>query len=418
MNFYENPALEIKQPFDVFYVFKIPAYKLLEIAFTDPIRYNDKGELVGTQRSLNEEKRVKEIKEFLQGDEAALPNSIILAANYDKNGLNITDDERRWRFENGNIIIPTGEKLASIIDGQHRLFGFNDANTDTKEMELLCSVYFDLPNALQAQMFATINTTQVKVDKSLAYIQFGFNADRENIQSWSPDKLAIVLYKKFNKERESPFYNHIKVAPQMSEEMKLQLKEQGKTWMISTATVVDGIVRLISANPRKDKYMLQQIPERDRKRSELGDDSSPLRLLYIANQDAVIFTIIMNFFKAAEETVFKFAVANSSITKTVGIQALFDVLRAVLLIDKKDSPSFSGINLKQGRFEEILSRVNNIDFSNNFYQFSGVGRKRIADTILLANSLIVIPDEEDTQPARIRRRKNLIEIQGYLNEGA
>ena len=359
---------------------------------------------------------MKEIKEFLQGDEAALPNSIILAANYDRNGLNITDDDRRWRFENGEIIIPTGEKLASIIDGQHRVFGFKDASIATQSMELLCSVYFDLPNALQAHMFATINTTQVKVDKSLAYIQFGFNADRETIESWSPDKLAIVLYKKFNQDSESPFYNHIKVAPQMSEEMKSQIKERGKTWKISTATVVDGIIRLISTNPKRDKYILQQIPEVNRKRSALSDDSAPLRLLYIANQDAVIFTIAMNFFKAAENTLFASAVASSSITKTVGIQALFDVLRAILVIDKKTSPTFSGINLKRERFEEILSKARGVDFSDHFYQFSGVGRKRITDTILLANELIAIPNSSETLPAKVKRREQLLEVMSYLQK--
>ena len=43
-------------------------------------------------------------------------------------------DELRWKFENDKLIIPTNLRLASVIDGQHRLFGFKDANPNAKEM--------------------------------------------------------------------------------------------------------------------------------------------------------------------------------------------------------------------------------------------------------------------------------------------
>lgn len=414
MSFHVTPVIEVNQRFRVFYAFKIPAYKLLEVAFTDPIRYNERGDLVGVQRTVDEKKRVELIKNFLQGDEAALPNAIILAANYDENGFVVEDAESMWSIKQDQLIIPTNRKLASIIDGQHRLFGFEEANAETKQMELLCSVYFDFPNALQAHMFATINTTQVKVERSLAYIQFGFNVEEEPIESWSPDKFAIVLYKKFDQEQSSPFYQHIKIAPQRNEEMKSRIVNDTIKWVVSTATIVDGIVRLISANPKWDKYILQQLPQENRKRNKLRNDSSPLRNLYLDNQDSIIYKIILNFFLAAENTLFNFADINSSIIKTVGIQALFDVLRSVLLSDKQESPNLIGIDLKQERFENILSAVKHVNFADDFYQYSGVGRKRITDTILLANKLIDIPEENELQPAKARRREVLLEVQKHL----
>ncbi|GAB3222469.1 DGQHR domain-containing protein [Spirosoma arcticum] len=224
MHYRELEAIEFNQPFDVFYVCKLNAEELLEMTFSDPIRYDEKGNLRGNQRILDEDKRVKEIKDFVEGSDAAFPNSIILSANYDEDGFNVSDEGLRWRFENGKLIIPTNKKLASIIDGQHRIFGFKDANSQAKRMELVCSVYIDLPNALQAYLFATINTNQKKVDKSLAYAQFGFNADDEDSPSWSPDKLAIALHNKFNNDTDSPFYRHIKIAPQIDDVLRKELK--------------------------------------------------------------------------------------------------------------------------------------------------------------------------------------------------
>jgi DGQHR domain-containing protein len=62
--------------------------------------------------------------------------------------------------------IPTPAKLGAIVDGQHRLFAFVQTKEPARlNMELLCSIYLDLPKPFQAQLFATINLTQKPVDK-------------------------------------------------------------------------------------------------------------------------------------------------------------------------------------------------------------------------------------------------------------
>jgi hypothetical protein len=43
-------------------------------------------------------------------------------------------------------------------------------------MQLICSIFFELPKPYQAQLFATINSTQKPVDKSLTYELFGYNS--------------------------------------------------------------------------------------------------------------------------------------------------------------------------------------------------------------------------------------------------
>lgn len=61
----------------------------------------------------------------------------------------------------------------------------------------------DLPLAYQAYLFATININQRKVDKSLAYEQFGYNLDDEEPESWAPDKLAVFFTRRLNLNPES-----------------------------------------------------------------------------------------------------------------------------------------------------------------------------------------------------------------------
>jgi len=196
------PAIDVSQPLGVFYVTKLSADVLLRITFADPLRVTSesfsstKYPLTGAQRTENR-KRLRAIAHFIGTTEAAFPNSIILAANYDENG--------RWaiRSKNGDpcleLIIPTDERLASVVDGQHGLNAFEFVAPELCEStELLCAVYLDLPNPYQAALFATINFNQKKVDRSLAYLLFGMGLDDESPEAWAPDKTAVFLSRKLN----------------------------------------------------------------------------------------------------------------------------------------------------------------------------------------------------------------------------
>jgi DNA phosphorothioation-associated DGQHR protein 1 len=397
-------AIQVEQPFGSFFLVSIKAEDLLKVCFTDPLRYENE-EFKGTQRRLDEEKRVKELKDFVEGYDAAIPNSIIISANYQEDGLNCQDESLRWRFENNKLIIPTSQKLASIIDGQHRVFGFQEASPDVRSMQLPCSVYIDLPSSYQAFLFATINSNQKPVDKSLAYILYGFNIENEKTVSWSPDKLAVALLKKFNLDEDSPFYNHIKISPQIDAILEKNAKGG---WLVSTATVVDGILRLISSNPKKDRNRLLQFPLNKRERSHLDTDSSPLRTLYIQNEDAVLYKIILNYFKAAEDKLFRLYEGKSAITKTVGIQGLFDALRRIIVYEKGKN-DLEHIDFTQEKFESVLEPASRVDFRDEFYQYSGVGRSNISETILLLGGYVGTPDplaaDNEKERALFKKKK-------------
>lgn len=380
----EYTAIKVEQPFGIFYVVSMKAKDLLKVQFSDALRYDENKNLIGSQRKLDEKKRVKEIRNYINGDDTAFPNSIIVSANYTEEGLIEDKYDYRWRIEekNGGLVltIPTEKKLAAIIDGQHRVNGFENANDQRKEeMELLVVVYLDLPNPYQAYLFAKINYYQKAVEKSLALEQFGFLTEVKPAESWSPELLAVHLSKRLNFEDDSPFYNHIKVAPQ-NDEFLLEYSPKEMDWLVSTATIVEGILKLISTNPREDNNALREMDPKERKRKKINRvDHSPLREFYLSTNDVFIYKTILNFFTAVNKDLFqKNKNSRSYIKKTVGIQALFDVLREILnerLNKDKD--------ISTTYFEKFTKEIDDINFESNFFTASGIGRSRIRNIILI-----------------------------------
>jgi DNA phosphorothioation-associated DGQHR protein 1 len=352
-------------------------------------------ELKGTQRVV-QDKRLTEISEYINRIDSSFPNSIILAANYDlESGFDqgekeyiqeevsgeTVEDSRVWSIEeNSNschmLVIPTAEKLAAVIDGQHRLFSFARADREAMEnTDLLCSIFIDLPKALQAQIFATINSNQKKVDRSLTYELFGYNVSDEDEEYWTPDKLAVFFSRKLGTDPDSPLRGRIMVAPKRDKALEALAAEAN--WRVSTAVVVDGILRLFSANPKRDANLMRQGDANTREILKSGSkDRSPLREVYIACNDALLFKIVINYLKACELVFWKDASPDSYILKTVGIQALFDVLRQLAgtaLAEQKVSENY---------FVGKLESAGNIDFSEDrFKNPSGSGRTFIRKEI-------------------------------------
>ncbi len=391
--FLKLPALRLKQPAGVFYATSIPAARLLDLCFTDRIRAipsDDGYELKGSQRVLVD-RRLREIARYLDTREAAFPNSIILAANYRSDNGAIEEDETlRWRIETVkddgcvSLVIPTDTPLAAIIDGQHRLFGFTKAKNSRLAMPILCTVFLDLPMPFQAYLFATINSTQKPVDRSQTYELFGYNVENEPEDEWSPDKLAVFLARKLNTDPESPFCNRILVSAENDIVMSRAEAHAAGRWMVSMATVVGGIARLISTSPKEDADFLRTSSGIDRKKLAMKGpkDRSPLRKLYLETRDKLLYVAVVNFFSSAfslTEPDEQEGERESFLTKTVGVQALFDVMRELAASALKEK------NFSQIWFSEKLQPLSDIDFSyDGFQQASGQGRSIIRRVILCA----------------------------------
>jgi DNA phosphorothioation-associated DGQHR protein 1 len=405
---YETPAILVDQPLGSFYIARLPARLLLEVGFSDVLKAVATSDttrpyhLDGNQREKREP-RLRQIGNYIDRDDSAFPNAIILAANIrPEDGLieespsaeedlaslpGASDDEieaakdtqrldRRWTVSGDDrgcawLRIPTGDKLASVIDGQHRLWGFTYAEVlERLDMDLSCAIYMDLPKPFQAQLFATINSNQKRVDKSLTYELFGYNIEDEDPEFWAPDKLAVFLTRRLGAEEGSPLKRRISIAPR--KDNVLQERLATNDWKVSTAVIVDGILRLLSSNPKSDANAMLT-PTRGT-RSVLAEtgarrDRSPLRPVFIAKEDAVIYQMVKNFLVASAEVFWSTAKPTSFITKTVGVQALFDILRLL------SADAYRTKVISSEAFAEKLRGAGDIDFSKDqFRNASGSGR--------------------------------------------
>ena len=398
---YRTATIKVEQRLGTFYATVLPAELLLQVAASDHLSatINESGdgyELEGTQRAI-QEKRLNEIANYINRADAAFPNSIIIAANYDRKtgfdqgemediaveeaGEDAIDQSKEWTVEKGEVgsyilNIPTSEKLAAVIDGQHRLFSFAKVELDViRSMELLCAVYLDLPKSLQAQIFATINSTQKRVDRSLTYELFGYNVSDESEKYWTPDKLAVFFTRKLGTDRESPLAGRIVVAPKRDRALRQLALEAD--WQVSTAVVVDGIVRLFSSNPKRDSNQMRRDRPRTRETlREIRRERSPLRQVFLEGNDALLYSMVLNYTRACDEVLWKDAKADSFILKTIGVQALFDILR------KLASEAYDAKDISVGYFIEKIRAAGTIDFSDErFRNPSGSGRTFVRKTI-------------------------------------
>jgi len=387
-------ALKVTQKFGDFYVIVMKAKDLLSV--TSPNTYRRLGDRdIGHQREANL-KRLQSIKKYIESNECAFPNSIILAANYDADGY-VDDGETRelWKLSDSpqlEIDVPSNGAKAAIIDGQHRVLGFSESSFIDQEMELICSVYFDLPSSFQAYLFATINSNQKRVNKSLEYELFGYELLGSSPEHWSPDKLAISIARKLNNQPDSPLHNKIKTT----------LRDSEEGWTITFAGIVDGILRLISSNPNDDRSLLYKAGSKtDRKRleHERPKDRSPLRELYINGDDYVLYKIIHNFFSALDKSVPQLGGSRSVLRKTVGLQGVLDFLGRYVKYQIESDKSLCNIDFSVPKFTEFFSSATTkkIDFSNPLFQTTGVGKRRVRDLFLSLNSIgDEIADEELT----------------------
>lgn len=270
------PCLPVEQPVGTFYIGVINATDLVAISFAD-VRKPDGRDIeryIGTQRDLSEG-RVAEIKQYVKSIDASFPTSIILA---------ISSENAEYNEKKGIISIDKNENVAKIIDGQHRIAGLKDY-IGTSLFQLNVTIFIDMDIEDQAMVFATINLKQTKVTKSLAYDLY------EYAQSRSPQKTCHNIAKLMNFKKGSPFYQRIKILG----------KATGLgTEVITQATFVDRLLRLITRDAMKDRDVLKRGKPLDLTEGKQAQ-SLVFRERFIKEQDAEIARIIWNYFKAVEE---------------------------------------------------------------------------------------------------------------------
>ncbi len=269
------PTLELTQPVGSFYIGCIEARDLVDIAFAD-VRRPDGRDLeryIGTQRDLSEG-RVAEIKKYVHTVDACFPTGIILSIS--------SENVKQVKLDDGRpaMAIERRPDIAKIIDGQHRIAGFEGYTGDKFLLNVTIFVDMDLED--QAMVFATINLKQTKVSKSLAYDLYEFAEAR------SPHKTCHNIAKLMNFKQGSPLAGFVKILGKSSDQ---ELES------ITQATFVDRLLKLISKDPMIDKDLIKR---NKRLKPAEGEDEKKLlfRNLFIANNDAQITYVLWEYFRA------------------------------------------------------------------------------------------------------------------------
>ncbi|NNA53897.1 DGQHR domain-containing protein [Pseudomonas lactis] len=374
MNKIKGRFLRVSQPIGEFYCSVMKAKDLHEISFSD-VRHLEREQTsegfdtyLGIQRDLKPE-RVKKINEYIHAVDATFPNSIIIAI-----------DERYISIVDGYMWIEYSDyqkgKVAKILDGQHRLAGFegtdycyNSPSGEKKDFELLVTIFVEADQHTQAQVFTMVNQNQTKVNRSLVY-------DLESLAlARSPTKTAHQIASLLNSKKDSPFYQRIK---------RLGLKTDGiKTELITQAAFVESLVKLISRKPSVDRDILlgrkknffgmrnRELPDMQ----EIDFKRLPFRKSFAGEEDSVIAANIYNFFSAVKSVwpnSWRFDNKQSVLNKTVGLMALMRLLRDIYN-DKVASGKFEyGGVIDEEEYVEFLASAR-IDDSY-FSEFEAVSK--------------------------------------------
>jgi len=324
------PGLRISQPIGDLYVAKIKAKDLLNISYSDVRSIADetyRNTYLGIQRKLDH-KREQEIAEYVQTFDATFPTSIIVYI--DENNVEITENSISGVSQ--IKILNVSDKIAKVIDGQHRLAGLQVAidyleknNSDLfnshekelqniKDFELSLTILIGMDIAEQANIFSKVNLTQTKVNKSLVYDLEEYSKVRSPYKS--AHNIAIAL----NYNETSPFYKKIKRLG--------YIDLGGET--LTQQTFVESLTKLfLSSNPEKDR---DDMARKGNISNDDFDEKFPFRKLFADDKDIIIAKILYNYFNAVKNK-WPDAWGNSYylLSKNNGFRALMRYLKDIYI---------------------------------------------------------------------------------------
>lgn len=206
-------ALRIRQTDDYpLYVFSLTAEEILRIADVSRVSRDQSGDLIGYQRP-EVRKHIREITEYLDGDEVIFPNPIILALSSDvrftrSRGPNVSDGSA----EAGTLEIPVpygdSRKPGWIVDGQQRAFAL--AKARRRDFAVPVNAFVADSVDVQRDQFLRVNNTR-PLPRGLVTELL------PTVRTPLPARLALsktpaALCDLLNRDDESPFHGLIRRA--------------------------------------------------------------------------------------------------------------------------------------------------------------------------------------------------------------
>jgi DGQHR domain-containing protein len=298
--------IKATQPIGNLYVSKIAPSALLKMSTVDRRRIADNDEVLGIQRELRTDK-VNQIKSYLSTVDATFPNSIIVN----------TTSEYIIAENEITLELKIDESTFTIIDGQHRVEGFRD--NEKPNFELIVAIFKNLKTEQQAEIFSTINSQQTKVDPS-----HNLNLELDS-KVYTPIKMMIEIAQSFNFDKESPWYNNIR------------LLGSGEKGVISLSAFVKPLLDI--TYPDKDYYRIKNdLTKNPKEFPKFEDyDYKSERFMfwefYKSKDYKSIFKILYNYFSALQIVLDKdWLNYESLLNKTTGYNAQIKLFRDLFLV--------------------------------------------------------------------------------------
>jgi hypothetical protein len=102
--------------------------------------------------------------------------------------------------------------------------------------------------------------------------------------------------------------------------------------------------------------------------------SEPWRELYLTYQDGQLYDIVNGYFKSVDKVLWS-KEQPSRLQKTIGVQALFDLLK--YLAETNTETSFD-----EAYFDETLAKIDLVALDNLDQNYSGHGRSQIKNMLI------------------------------------
>ncbi len=338
-------VLEVEQKGGTFYVCSLPAKTLVDISYSDVRRLakeeRDIERYLGIQRPIDP-KRVQQIREYIDSPDPYFPTGIILAvdercASFDEKASKLALHSYTADEENDDDESIPLEKIAKILDGQHRLAGFLDKDGNYRSeidldgnFEMNVSLFIGADISVQAHIFAKVNLAQTKVNRSLAY-------DLEELATTrSPFKTCHNVAVALDEIENSPLHERIK---------RLGVITPGRTSeTITQAAFVEALVRFISKRPFEDRNLLLDGKKPKRAVDEKDLVATPFRNLFLDGRDLDIAENIINFFVAVRD---KWPAAWADTSRNSGFLPKTNAFRAFMRYLRDSYPELSRKNGKE-----------------------------------------------------------------------
>jgi len=344
------PCLRLRQPIGEFFIATIDRKTLCQITYADVRRMSDDRQFeqyLGIQRPLAAN-RVKEISQYVNTVDACFPTAVILAiearcVEFDeaKSCLKLTNFLDRENPER-NV---TFDKIAQVLDGQHRIAGLMEFNGDRFDINV--SIFIDMDVESQAYIFSTVNLAQTKVNKSLVYDLF------ELAKARSPQKTCHQIAVALNSYEKSPFHSRIK---------RLGTATNGKfSETLTQATFVESLIAYLTPDKVQDRDTYK------RGKTPKAPDANLLRKhifrsMFIQERDMNIADVLSNFFTAVAvrwPAAWSQGGEGSVLNKTNGFRALIRFLKPAYL-----HLCWEGEIVSVGQFTTLFDKI---DLEDNYF---------------------------------------------------